>query len=298
MYRPRDIPWHTGLAILFLLATATHAQETIDAQDEQVMKQAVSLASPSVVRIETIGGLEKVGQVLVGTGPTTGVIVSPDGYVLSSAFNFIQQPSSILVTLDSGKRAAAQIVARDRSRMLVLLKINTSEKLKAAVPVPRDQMHVGQWTIALGRTFAIKQCNASVGILSARNRIWGKSIQTDAKISPSNYGGPLVDIRGRTMGILVPLSPQQQGEVAGAEWYDSGIGFAVPLTDILPHLETLKAGKDLYPGLMGISLKGKDIYADPAIVAVCQAKSPAAQAGMQVGDQIVEIDGLQPFQPY
>ena len=283
----------TGLALWALsLSSMTHAQTSVDAQEEQVIKQAVNLASTSVVRIETLGGLEKVGEVLVGTGPTTGLIVSADGYVLSSAFNFIQQPSSILVTLPNGKRAAAQIVSRDRSRMLVLLKISTDQELTPAIPVPRDQMQVGQWTIAVGRTFDLKRCNASVGILSATNRIWGKSIQTDAKISPSNYGGPLVDIRGRTMGILVPLSPQQQGEVAGAEWYDSGIGFAVPLTDVLPHLDTLKAGKDLYPGLLGISLKGKDIYADPAIVAVCQAKSPAAEAGMQVGDRIVEINGL------
>ena len=283
----------TSLALWALsLTSIAHAQTSVDAQEEQVIKQAVNLASASVVRIETLGGLEKVGEVLVGTGPTTGLIVSADGYVLSSAFNFIQQPSSILVTLPNGKRAAAQIVSRDRSRMLVLLKVSTDQELTPAIAVPRDQMQVGQWTVAIGRTFDPKRCNASVGILSATNRIWGKSIQTDAKISPSNYGGPLVDIRGRTMGILVPLSPQQQGEVAGAEWYDSGIGFAVPLNDVLPHLDTLKAGKDLYPGLLGISLKGKDIYADPAIVAVCQAKSPAAEAGMQVGDRIVEINGL------
>ena len=283
-----------GLAALMswtALATNANAQSTIGEQEELVIKQAVESISNSVVRIETLGGLEKVGQVLVGTGPTTGVIVSSDGYVLSSAFNFIQQPSSILVTLPNGKRAAAQIVSRDRSRMLVLLKVNTDQVLKPATPVARDQMQVGQWTIAIGRTFDPKRCNASVGILSAKNRIWGKAIQTDAKISPTNYGGPLVDLQGRTLGILVPLSPQQQGEVAGAEWYDSGIGFAVPLTDVLPHLEKLKAGTDLYPGLMGISLKGKDIYADPAIVSVCQAKSPAYNAGIKVGDRIIEING-------
>ena len=75
--------------------------------------------------IETIGGLERVGGVLVGTGPTTGLVVSDDGYIISSAFNFIQQPTSILVTLPGGQRAAAKIVARDHSRMLVLLKVKT-----------------------------------------------------------------------------------------------------------------------------------------------------------------------------
>src|SRR5439155_1687876 len=204
-------------------------------------------------------GLERVGKVLVSTGPTTGVVVDEGGYILSSAFNFVQRPSSILVTLPSGARAPAQIVARDHSRMLVLLKVNTSEKLTPPTAAPKSEMTVGQWAIAVGRTYDQPQPNLSVGVLSATGRIWSTAIQTDAKISPANYGGPLIDIHGRVLGVLVPLSPQKQGgEVAGAEWYDSGIGFAIPLADILQQLSKLKSGKDLYPGLMGISLKSGD----------------------------------------
>jgi serine protease Do len=244
------------------------------------------------VRIETIGGLERVGRVLVNTGPTTGLVVGDDGYVISSAFNFIQQPTSILVTLPSGSRAAARIVARDESRMLVLLKVSTSESLPVPTAVPRSDMTVGQWAIAVGRTYDASEINASVGVLSATNRIWSTAIQTDAKISPANYGGPLIDIQGRVLGVLVPLSPQKGGgEVAGAEWYDSGIGFAVPLTDILERLPTLKQGKDLHPGVMGISLKPGDTYATPAELAAAQAGSPAYKAGLRKGDTIVEIDG-------
>jgi serine protease Do len=130
-------------------------------------------------------------------------------------------------------------------------------------------------------------------VLSARSRIWGKAIQTDAKISPSNYGGPLVDIRGRVLGVLVPLSPQRQDEIAGAEWYDSGIGFAIPLADILPQLEKMKQGEDLHPGILGITLKGNNIYADPPEIAAVQPKSPAYQGGLKAGDRIVEVDGLE-----
>ena len=275
-----------------LLPSTVAAQDDLAGLEEQALKAAVARVAPSVLRIETIGGLEQVERVLVGTGPTTGLAVSADGYVLSSAFNFIQQPSSILVTLPSGKRAAAEIVARDRSRMLVLLKVAADEPLVVPEAVPRDQLRVGQWTIAVGRTFEQSQPNVSVGILSATSRIWGKAIQTDAKISPGNYGGPLIDIRGRVLGVLVPLSPQQQDEVAGAEWYDSGIGFAVPLADLLPHLDQLKRGEELNPGLLGVTLKGNDIYADPAEVAACQPKSPARQAGLQAGDRIVAVDGV------
>ena len=272
-------------------ATNAHAQDDLLAAEEQALRAVVERVGPSVVRIETVGGLERVGKVLVGTGPTTGLVVSEDGYVISSAFNFVQQPSSILITLPSGKRAAAKIVARDQSRMLVLLKVDADEKLAVPQAVPRSEMRVGQSAVALGRTFEQAEPAISTGVVSALNRIWGKALQTDAKISPNNYGGPLCDIRGRVFGVLVPLSPQQTGELAGAEWYDSGIGFAVPLEDIFAHLETLKAGKDLHPGLLGVSLKQGDIYALPAEVAAAPPNSPANKAGVKPGDVIVEVDG-------
>lgn len=285
--------WFACLAA-FACSVAASGQEDVTELEEQAFRAAVLRVAPAVVRIETIGGLEKVGNVLVGEGATTGLVVSDDGYVVSSAFNFVQQPTSILVTLPDGKRAAAQIVARDTSRMLVLLKVNTPAKLAVPAPVPFAEMSPGQWTIAVGRTFEPQVPNASVGILSATNRIWGKAIQTDAKVSPSNYGGPLVDIRGRVLGVLVPLSAQSHGEqpeLAGAELYDSGIGFAVPLVDILSRLERWKRGEDLKPGLLGIALKGRDVNSDDAEIGHVQVKSPAALAGLKVGDKIVELGG-------
>lgn len=274
------------------LATACCAQDDLATLEQQAVRAAVARVAPSVVRIETVGGLERVERVLVGAGVSTGLVVAADGYVISSAFNFIQKPSAILVTLPGGKRAPAQIVARDHSRMLVLLKVAVDAPLAVPEAVPRDQMAVGQWTIALGRAFDQDAPNVSVGILSATSRIWGRAIQTDAKISPDNYGGPLIDIRGRVLGVLVPLSPQQQDEVAGAEWYDSGIGFAVPLADLLPHLDQLKRGEELYPGLLGVAFKGSDIYADRPEIAACLPKSPARQAGLEAGDLIVEVEGV------
>src|SRR5438045_3720475 len=102
--------------------------------------------------------------------------------------------------------------------------------LKAAVAkVAPSVVHI-QTTgaLALGRTWASADAppSVSVGIISALDRIWGKAVQTDAKVSPVNYGGPLVDVQGRVQGILVPASPRGQDETAGHEWYDSGIGFA------------------------------------------------------------------------
>jgi serine protease Do len=277
------------LAFTLTLPTAA-AQDDLVLLEEFALRAAVKHVAPTVVRIETIGGRERVGNLLIGQGPTTGVIVSADGFIVSSAFNFVQQPASTLVTLPTGKRVPADIVARDRSCMLVLLKVESDEPLPVPTAVSQDAMQVGQWSVAVGRTYDQESPNLSVGVLSARNRIWGRAIQTDAKVSPSNYGGPLVDIRGRVLGVLVPLSPDSQGDLAGAEWYDSGIGFAIPLADINARLDRFKQG-DLSRGLLGISLKGGP-NTKPAEVAASQVKSPAYDAGIRAGDVIVECNGV------
>ena len=258
--------------------------------EERAFKQAAAFINPSIVRIETVGGQDRVGKLITGTGPTSGVIVSRDGLIISSAFNFIGKPSSILVTLPDGRRFPAQNVATDHLKMLTLLKID-AQNLPVPLAIPESEIQVGMWSIALGRTFDLDQPSISVGIVSALERIWGKAIQTDAKISPVNYGGPLVDINGRLMGILVPLSPGASAETAGVEWYDSGIGFAIPMSDVLKVIPRLNTGKDLYPGLLGITLTGNgDLSTDMQLDRV-RYGSPAQEAGVKAGDTITHLDG-------
>src|SRR5207249_10556842 len=126
-------------------------------------------------------------------------------YVISSAFNFAQKPTTILVRLPNGSRWPAKLVATDNSRMLVLLKVQTEEKLVPALPTPEKEIAVGQYAIAVGRVFDGGRLNVSEGIISADHRISGRALQTDAKVSPSNYGGPLVDIQGRVQGVMVQV---------------------------------------------------------------------------------------------
>ncbi len=283
-----------GILLIVALARllcSTAAADDADAQGQAAFRAAVDRVAPAVVRIETVGGLERVGAMLFGSGPTTGLVVDPAGYIVSSAFNFVHKPASILVRLGDGVRRPAKLVATDHSRMLVLLKIDAEKPLPVGEIVPRQQMRVGQWAIAVGRTFDSDRPSLSVGILSALNRVWGKAIQTDAAVSPNNYGGPLVDIRGRALGVLVPLSPQGADEMAGVEWYDSGIGFAIPLEHVQNILPRWRKGEDLYPGRAGISMKGRNPYAGEPIIAACRPKSPAATAGLKPGDRIVAVDG-------
>ena len=279
------------LILLFVKSSAVlYAQADIERLEQDALYAAANRAAPSVVRIETVGGLEKVGSLLVNTGPTSGVVVGEEGFIVSSAFSFIQEPTSILVTLPSGTRHAAKIVSRHHSRMLVLLKIDADELLQVPTVTPLSEVRVGQWSVTVGRTIPGAGFNVSAGIVSAKNRIWGKAVQTDANVSPANYGGALVDIEGRVIGVLVPLSPESSTVVAGAEWYDSGIGFAIPLEDVMAHLPRLKQN-DLYPGKLGISLQGNDVYGAEVIVGVSRPNSPAREAGLEAGDKIRAING-------
>ncbi len=141
--------------------------------------------------------------------------------------------------------------------MLVLLKATGASDLAVPEFVPAAEIRVGQWAVAVGRTFRPDRTNVSVGIVSATDRMFGKVLQTDADVSMANYGGPLVDIRGRVLGVIVPMAPQATSEVAGVEWYDSGIGFAVPLAAITDRLEMMKRGDDQHAGMLGIGLAPK-----------------------------------------
>jgi S1-C subfamily serine protease len=283
---------------LALLAPLTVFSQDVNEQTEAAMKSAVKVVAPSVVQIETSGGSDIIGTggpggpVRKGIGPTTGLVVGSDGYIISSAFNFANKPTAIFVTIPGRKeRQVARVVATDHSRMLTLLKVNTTG-LPVPAAVPRDQIQVGQWSLALGRALDSNLDNppvVSTGIISAVGRIWGKAIQTDAKVSPVNYGGPLIDIAGRVQGVLIPASPFGEGDTAGVEWYDSGIGFAIPFSDVLAIVPRLKLGRDLNKGMLGIQRSSRDLYAVPTISAVVP-ESAAAKAGILPGDVIIEID--------
>lgn len=276
-------------ATVTVLAGAKEAEgATLAELRAQAVQRAAARVAPSVVQIESVGGAERVGTVAKGAGPTTGLVIGADGWILSSAFNLAHKPAGVLVRLADGMRHPARVTGVDPVRQLVLLRIEPSN-LPVPPTVPVREMRVGQSGIALGRTFETAAPSISVGIVSALSRLGGKAIQTDAKISPRNYGGPLVDLEGRVLGILVPLSPMAQSVSAGVEWYDSGIGFAIPLDGLAPVLDRLKKG-DLRRGNLGASFREQEPYGAPPVVAATAAGSAARKGGLEPGDQIVAVD--------
>lgn len=279
-----------SILVLFFGAQFSSGQ-SIEELEEDAIRRATAAAKEFTVQIETIGGLETIDGVRTSVGPTTGVSVSTDGFVISSSFNFVGQPASIYVSDSSGERKPAKIVGRDESRKLVLLKYEPDGQQKIPVAANPKQFAVGQTVVAAGRTLASDNINISTGIISATSRVWGRAVQTDAKISPANFGGPLINLKGEVVGILVPMSPDANTELAGIEWYDSGIGFAVPFADVLKNLDQLKEKKRLKPGLMGISFESGDIYAVAPKVAMVAPGTPVSKTGVEIGDVVVAVNG-------
>jgi len=260
---------------------------------------AISGVVPHLVRIETIGGHERVGTELANEGTSTGVLLNQEGYVITSAFNLLHDPTSILLVFSDGTKKVAQKIATDRLRMLTLLKANdfTDNNFlgRELPPLPmrsKESLRIGERCIAVGVVLSPTGPNVALGIISGRDRIWGKAIQTDAAIGPNNYGGLLIDFEGNVLGIPVPLSMMSQDVIAGAEMYDAGVGMAIPWEDILALLPKLKEGNDLSPGSVGFGFRENQTFIGEPVIATIQPDSPATRAGLRVGDRIISIDDV------
>ena len=261
----------------------------------KAFRAAAAKIRPCLVAIESFGGVSGEGKKGAGAsfkpgeGPTTGVVISSDGYIVTSTFNFLNRPPIITVAFSDGQRKVARLLGRDDTRKLCLLKIDGVSGLVTPDNAPTDELKVGQWAVALGVGFGEAEPSLSAGIISAKNRVSGRAIQTDANLSPANYGGPLVDIDGRLIGVCVPLSPGSKEVAAGAEWYDSGIGFAVPLTGLDNVIAQLKEGKTLQPGYLGVQAGP---YGDPPAGAEVSKVVPgfaADKASLKEKDRILKV---------
>jgi serine protease Do len=275
----------------------------------KAFRAATAKVLPSVVTIETYGGVVIPGGPKPkgsgrkrggggggisrpGEGPTTGFSVSEDGYIITSTFNFLRKPAIITVVLQDGSQHVAKLLGRDETKKVCLLKIELPAGKKLSVPkyVDPDKLKIGQWAISVGVGYGTDEPAISSGIISAKKRIFGKAIQTDANISPANYGGPLINLDGDVIGICVPLSPRGNSAAAGVEWYDSGIGFAVPMHGMARMIQQMKEGKTIYPGRVGVQPKpGGKAGAGIAIASVVK-DSPADKAGIKKGDVVTHVN--------
>lgn len=300
--------WLLSFLLLLLVSIHVSAQEGSDPLKAQgdlkrgllltprAFRAAVAKVQPSLVTIESFGGSStvagKIGGIRKqGEGNTTGLMISPDGYVVTSSFNFIEQPTTITVITSDGVRRVAELMGRDDTRRICLLKIDDVRDMPVAEAVAPDGLRVGQWAISVGVGYGDKNPAISTGIISAKQRMGGRAIQTDANISPANYGGPLLDIEGRVIGICVPMSADSRSLAGGVEWYDSGIGFCIPISGGEDLIEKMKQGQHIQRGVLGV--KTQDIKNREGVrVLNVLPQMPAANAGIAKGDILVGLESI------
>lgn len=284
------------LSLIVILCTYAPCAPPAQADTEyrQAMAKAVRTAAesvlPSVVAVEIVGTAQGPAGEVDQDAPTSGVMIDTDGYVLASSIVVRRPAASILIVLPDGSRHAAKLVARDYHRDLVLLKIETSKELSAIEFPAKLDTQIGKTTVAVGRFGNTASPIISRGVLSGVERLDGVALQTDARVSAAFYGGPLIDLYGNVMGILIPAVAGGAGSDPTG-WYDSGIAFAIPSDVILTKLERLKSGTDIKPGIIGIASKTKDPYDNGTEIAAVRKRSPAETSGIKAGDELIEIDG-------
>ncbi len=235
---------------------------------------------------------KKIGLVAKGfqqtQGKTSGIILTSDGWIMVSRFALNLDPTTILINVPGHGTFHAERAGEDTSRGIALVKIDAE-----GLPVPEfvhpDKVNVGQWAFALGRTFAADDPTVHLGIVSAKKRIYGRALQVDAYTSPANYGGAVVDIHGRVLGMSVPLSPS--GRNAGVEWYDSGIGFATTIADIPELIARMKEGQILQRGWLGVQLSTSHL-GPGARITDTPNDGAAKEAGLRKDDIILKVDGV------
>lgn len=281
---------------------------------QEVFRGTAQRMKPYLVRIDTVGGSQPRGALplpdsddaadkpkrsqnpwrestgsdfVIADGSTTGLIYAADGYIVTSSFNFVREPVLISATLADGRRLAADLVARDQVRKIALLKVD-ARGLATPPWAPLTEVKIGQWAVALGLGFGGDEPAITTGIISALNRMNGNAVQTDAKLSPANYGGPLCDLQGRVVGICVPMA-QRPGELAGVEMYDAGVGFAVPQHRVDEIVRVLMTGKSLYRGWLGMVVDNS--VRDAVVVKNVADPSPLRAAGVVPGDTILAAAG-------
>jgi serine protease Do len=217
-----------------------------------------------------------------GTG--SGVIVTPDGYILTN--NHVAGPASeIRVRLYDGREFKARRIGVDAETDLALVKID-AQNLPYATLGDSSKLEQGEWVIALGSPFGLDQ-TMTAGIVSATGRQFGGTydnyIQTDASINPGNSGGPLISMNGEVIGINTMIYSRSGGS--------EGIGFSVPSNTAKKVKEQLLRSGRVSRGYLGVSLQDSQTAGGGALVADVSNGGPASRAGLRNGDRIVEFDG-------
>ncbi|HOY65461.1 MAG TPA: Do family serine endopeptidase [Candidatus Ozemobacteraceae bacterium] len=319
MYRSNYIAICIFVVSAFFAAGETlHAGPAQELFGTSLIADIAAKVSPAVVAIESVQYVRRRGfgsgdplfdqffghlfeddfsglnNVIPQKGSGSGVIISPDGHLLTNE-HVIAGADEVNVKLGDGRKVKARIVGKDARSDLAVLKIDGEANLPSAPMGNSDALRVGEWAIAIGNPFGLGT-TVTAGVISAlgrelaidRNRSYRNLIQTDASINPGNSGGALVNAKGEVIGINTAILP-----------YGQGLGFAIPVSSaraIVGDLMAFGKVKKIYTGItlqeitprlashLGIPEKG-------ALVTGVAEGSNAFGQGISPGDVIVSADG-------
>ncbi|MDP9371601.1 MAG: trypsin-like peptidase domain-containing protein [Chloroflexota bacterium] len=279
--------------------TEEEAEAVLDAYSQAVVTVAEKVG-PAVVNIAAVkrmGARTPQGpRQFEAAGAGSGVIIAPDGYILTNS-HVVHDATRLEVTLEDGRTLPAEPVGDDPATDLAVIRVGATG-LPAVEFGDSERLRVGQLVIAIGNPLGF-QATVTAGVVSALGRSLRSQtgrpieniIQTDAALNPGNSGGPLVDSRGRLVGINTAI-------IQGAQ----GICFAVPVNTARWVVGLLINEGRVRRAYLGISGEPRPLHVRivreqglgaPGGIGVAQVLpgSPADRAGIQAGDTIVSLDG-------
>ena len=283
--------------------TVMLAQQALDQDDvldrlNRATRNIASAVEPSVVHLEvTTGGRRRARQ---ATG--SGWVYDAQGHIITNA-HVAGNGDEVLVQFYDGHVARGSVLNADPMSDISVIKVEGGDHLQPARRATGVQIERGDRVYAFGSPFGFK-FSMSEGIVSGLGRSartmmgsYGISnfIQTDAAVNPGNSGGPLVDIKGRVVGMNVAIATASESMGGPSESGQSaGISFAIPLSTIETRVAQLITGQPIVPGFLGVTYAARpsldrDRRGIP-IESVAE-EGPAAKAGLRAGDVILSFNG-------
>jgi len=230
-----------------------------------------------------------------GSSLGSGFIIEPSGYIVTN-HHVIADADEVEVVLSDGTSLEATIVGSDKDTDLALLKVEAKGSLPATTWGDSDATRIGDWVVAIGNPFGLGG-TVTAGIVSARSRDinagrYDNFIQTDAAINKGNSGGPMFNMQGQVIGINTAIFSPSGGSV--------GIGFATPSSMAKNIIAQLREHGEVRRGWLGVRIQNvTDELAEGlrldrprgALVAAVTEGGPAAEAGIEQGDVILQFNG-------
>ena len=293
--KPAFIPTNNTTSNLLYNADAvdfTKAAENAVHAVVHVKNTSISRGGPTTLQDLFMGRGSERTQ--VGTG--SGVIISPDGYIITNN-HVINGAQDLSITLNDNKIYNAKLIGTDEKTDIALIKIDADEDLPYATFGDSDQAKVGEWVLAVGNPFNLTS-TVTAGIISAKSRnlsgVNSQSfIQTDAAVNPGNSGGALVNINGDLIGINTAITSQTGSYI--------GYSFAVPSNIARKVVEDIMEFGNVQTGILGVNILNRNSqYAvenglneiDGVYVSEIEEDSGAEKAGLKNGDIIKKVDNI------